>query len=98
MLPIAYPQIMVSAPIPEPTQLENQFLMGRAPRHHENTVARPALEFRQVLERFFRVENGSDNKFELVFSARHEGLHDVGSVAPCFVVLNPFARSVADWR
>lgn len=62
MLSIAESQVVGSAPVGEPAQLQLQFLVGGATRHEHYPFGCPTTESFEVLEDFFGIEDRSYHK------------------------------------
>lgn len=97
MVTIAKSQIVISAPGGKPTQLEVEFFVGHAPRHHQDAVAIPGMEFAQVLQDFLGIENRAHHKLELILTAGHQRLNHMRRVASRVMLSNPFFGRVACW-
>jgi hypothetical protein len=86
MSAIAIPKTMRLAPIDKPSRLIIQLLHGNPSRHKHRILFGFWREFIEQLKNFFGIQQGADNKLELI-SFRSAG----GSILVTIVVLD------ADW-
>lgn len=95
VLSVAESQVVIFAPVGEPAELQLKFFGVGATGHEHDTVAIACVEVLQVFEDFFGVEDGSYHKLQLVFTASHEGLDDLGCEASGVVTVDPRIIGIA---
>lgn len=96
VLAVAESQVVGSAPVGEPTELQLKFFGVGATGHEHDTIAIPVVEVLKVFEDFFGIEDGSYHKLQLVFTATHERLNDLGGEASGVVSVDPGFVGVSD--
>lgn len=63
--------------------------------HEHHAIAIPASQVGQVFEDFFGVEDGADDKLQLVLTFGHQRFDDLRGISQCFVFANPGFGGVA---
>lgn len=96
VLTVAESQVVIFAPVGEPTELQLKFFGVGTTGHEHYAGAIQGLEVLQVFEDFFGVEDGSYHKLQLVFTSQHEGLDDLGGEASSVVSVGPGLVGKAD--